>query len=179
MTRLARAGHVALRRGRALRTHGGITLWRAILRRRHACLRRGSALEHLLLRWRGTRVAKRDRSWTAVRARARNTSRHGQGRSCLGVFLRSFNNLVAAKNSREYRMGRDMGVGAYSRRFRAAQRTTHSTQSSLPSPSVCQTAFSSGDFPEIVMRVPPPLGPGGFFWILPNSMRFGGMLWPA
>ena len=63
-----------------------------------------------------------------------------------------------------------------SRRLRAAQRTTHSTQSSLPSPRVCQTAFSSGVFPVILMRVPPPFEPGGFFCILPNSIRFGGIL---
>lgn len=67
----------------------------------------------------------------------------------------------------------------HSSRFNAAQSTTHSTQSSLPSPSVCQTAFSSGVFPVMLMRVPPPFGPGGFFWIFPNSIRLGGMLWPA
>lgn len=67
----------------------------------------------------------------------------------------------------------------YSRRFSAAQSTTHSTQSSFPSPSVCQTAFSSGVFPVMEIRVPPPPGPGGFFCILPNSMRFGGIEWPA
>lgn len=40
--------------------------------------------------------------------------------------------------------------------FNAAQRTIHSTMSSLPSPSVCQTAFSSTDLPVIVTLVPPP-----------------------
>lgn len=81
---------------------------------------------------------------------------------------------------------------------------THSTQSSLPSPSVCQTRFSSSVLPVMVMRVPPPFS-GGFFWILPNyrgkseaevsaespgaeaepaagrptSARFGGIWWPA
>lgn len=46
-----------------------------------------------------------------------------------------------------------------SRTFRAAQRTIHSTMSSLPSPNVCQTAFSSGDLPVIVTLVPPPPPP--------------------
>lgn len=63
-----------------------------------------------------------------------------------------------------------------SRRFSAAQRTTHSTQSSFPSPNVCQTAFSSGVLPVMLILVPPPFGPGGFFCIFPNSMRFGGIL---
>ena len=66
--------------------------------------------------------------------------------------------------------------GAYSSRLSAAQRTTHSTQSSFPSPKVCHTAFSSGVFPVMLILVPPPFGPGGFFCIFPNSMRFGGML---
>jgi len=65
-----------------------------------------------------------------------------------------------------------------SRRLRAAHRTTHSTQSSLPSPSVCQTAFSSGVLPVMAILVPPPLE-AGFFWILPNSIRLGGIKWPA
>lgn len=40
--------------------------------------------------------------------------------------------------------------------FSAAHSTIHSTMSSLPSPNVCQTAFSSGDLPLIVTLVPPP-----------------------
>lgn len=64
--------------------------------------------------------------------------------------------------------------------FNAAHKTIHSTMSSLPSPNVCQTAFSSGVFPVIVTLVPPPplfaLLPGAaFFWIFPNSIRLGGM----
>ncbi|ELU44732.1 hypothetical protein AG1IA_01238 [Rhizoctonia solani AG-1 IA] len=47
----------------------------------------------------------------------------------------------------------------YSSRLSAAQRTTHSTQSSFPSPKVCHTAFSSGVLPVMVMRVPPELAP--------------------
>ena len=43
-----------------------------------------------------------------------------------------------------------------SKTLSAAQRTIHSTMSSLPSPKVCHTAFSSGDFPVMVTLVPPP-----------------------
>ena len=70
----------------------------------------------------------------------------------------------------------------YSRRLRAAHKTTHSTQSSLPSPRVCHTAFSSGVLPVILILVPPPPVPfaeGGFFCIFPNSIRLGGILCPA
>jgi len=86
-----------------------------------------------------------------------------------------------------FELGVDGGGGFFSAalmissssKLRAAQRTTHSTQSSFPSPRVCHTAFSSGVLPVMLIRVPPPFGPGGFFMILPNSIRLGGMLWPA
>lgn len=59
-----------------------------------------------------------------------------------------------------------------SRTCRAAQMTAHSTMSSLPSPSVFHTAFSSSVLPVIVTRVPPPvIGlPSGpmFFEMWPN-----------
>ena len=64
-----------------------------------------------------------------------------------------------------------------SSRLRAAQSTIHSTMSSLPSPSVCQTAFSSAVFPVMLTRVPPPppLPTLAFFCTFPNSIRFGGI----
>ena len=55
----------------------------------------------------------------------------------------------------------------YSRRFRQAQQTTHSTQSSLPTPRVCQTCFSSSVLPVMDILVPPPFSPG-FLATLPN-----------
>lgn len=62
---------------------------------------------------------------------------------------------------------------------RAAQMTAHSTISSLPSPSVFQTAFSSSVLPVIVTLVPPPVTgfPSGVtdFEMCPNCIRFGGM----
>lgn len=66
-----------------------------------------------------------------------------------------------------------------SRTWRAAQMTAHSTMSSLPSPSVFHTAFSSSVLPVIVTRVPPPVMglPSGpkLLEMCPNWMRFGGM----
>lgn len=66
-------------------------------------------------------------------------------------------------------LGRDVFDGCWSRRegthssrLSTAQQMTHSTQSSLPSPSVCHTRFSSSVLPVMVMRVPPPFS-GGFF----------------
>jgi hypothetical protein len=56
----------------------------------------------------------------------------------------------------------------------AELKTTHSTISSLPSPNVFQTAFSSSDLPVIDTRVPPP-DSGEFFCIRPNSTRLGGI----
>lgn len=61
-----------------------------------------------------------------------------------------------------------------SSRFKHAHATTHSTQSSLPSPNVCQTFFSSSVFPVIVIRVPPPRS-GEFLETLPNSTLLGGI----
>jgi hypothetical protein len=58
----------------------------------------------------------------------------------------------------------------YSSKFRQAQQTTHSTQSSFPVPRVCQTCFSSSLFPVMVIRVPPPFS-GGFFATFPNCAR--------
>lgn len=55
----------------------------------------------------------------------------------------------------------------YSSKFKHAHAMTHSTQSSFPSPSVCQTFFSSSVFPVTVIRVPPPFS-GGFLLIFPN-----------
>jgi hypothetical protein len=60
-----------------------------------------------------------------------------------------------------------LGGTTHSRRFRQAQQTTHSTQSSFPVPNVCQTCFSSSLFPVIVILVPPPFS-GGFFATFPN-----------
>lgn len=57
--------------------------------------------------------------------------------------------------------------------------TAHSTISSLPSPNVFHTAFSSSLLPVIVTRVPPPVTgfPSGVtdFEMCPNCIRFGGM----
>jgi hypothetical protein len=61
-------------------------------------------------------------------------------------------------------------IQAYSSRFKQAHAITHSTQSSFPSPSVCQTFFSSSVLPVTDIRVPPPFS-GGFFEILPNWRR--------
>ena len=58
-------------------------------------------------------------------------------------------------------------VETHSKRLRQAHAITHSTQSSFPSPKVCQTFFSSSVRPVTVIRVPPPFS-GGFFEILPN-----------
>lgn len=61
---------------------------------------------------------------------------------------------------------------------RALLKTTHSTISSFPSPSVFHTAFSSSVTPVMETRVPPP-DSGEFFWIRPNSTRLGGIRCPA
>lgn len=66
-----------------------------------------------------------------------------------------------------------------SRTCSAAHMTAHSTMSSLPSPRVFHTAFSSSVLPVIVTRVPPPVTalPSGVtdFEICPNCIRLGGM----
>lgn len=61
-----------------------------------------------------------------------------------------------------------------SRTANAAHKTIHSTPSSLPSPILFQTAFSSSVRPVMATRVPPPAS-AGFLLILPNSTRLGGM----
>ncbi len=69
---------------------------------------------------------------------------------------------------------RRLNLRTHSSRFKHAHATTHSTQSSLPSPNVCQTFFSSSVFPVIVIRVPPPRS-GEFLETLPNSTLLGGI----
>ena len=123
-------------------------------------------------------VAQSD--WGRARAGVRGRCR-GRSAGWRWVLLCSLDNFVAESRDVKVRQQalRENDWKPYSSRFNAAQRTTHSTQSSFPSPSVCHTAFSSAVFPVMLILVPPPLGPGGFFWILPNSIRLGGMLCPA
>lgn len=101
----------------------------------------------------------------------------GSGRRRAGaglLALGSLENLVTATSAS---VQTELQI-THSKRLRQAQATTHSTQSSLPTPSVCQTCFSSSVLPVMVIRVPPPRS-GGFLAILPNSTRLGGIWWPA
>lgn len=71
------------------------------------------------------------------------------------------------QNQVNHRVARNTSDPAYSSRFKQAHAMTHSTQSSFPSPNVCQTFFSSSVFPVTEILVPPPFS-GGFLEIFPN-----------
>jgi hypothetical protein len=178
-------------------TIGWHTIGRHSVRRRHTIgwhsvgrrhtIRRHSVGRHTVRArtpWTGGWLLARRRALVWTRSawstgRARIAERDGSGTSTVctrgrRVLFCGLDDFIAEMRD-EKRRGENRNR-THSSRFRAAQRTTHSTQSSLPSPRVCQTAFSSGVLPVMLILVPPPFGPGGFFWILPNSMRLGGML---
>ena len=71
---------------------------------------------------------------------------------------------------REHQQGQGFKRVAHSSRFKTAQQTTHSTQSSFPIPSVCHTCFSSSLRPVMDILVPPPFS-AEFFEILPNCRK--------